>query len=102
MGAYIKAILLIVILLLLFTFGVKNSQSVQLSYYFNLFDLSLPIYAVIYIVLLIGVIIGMLIGFHSRIRLRRTVKTLEKDIVELKDKIVNDRETRTKGNENNR
>jgi uncharacterized integral membrane protein len=97
MGAYIKAILLITIFLVLFTFGVKNSQSVQLSYYFNVIDLSLPLYAAIYIILLVGIVIGMVIGLHSRIRMRKTIKAQEKDIFELKDKIINDSGTRKEG-----
>jgi len=87
MGSYIKGIILILILLLFITFGVKNSQPVRLSYYLNMMTGELPLYGLVYISILIGIIIGMLIGFRRRIHLRRMVKNLTNEAKELEEKV---------------
>jgi putative membrane protein len=100
MGTYVKTIVLMIVLLLFVTFGVKNSQPIQLTYYFNWLDLTLPLYAIIYSLLIAGLILGMLIGLGSRLRFRKKIKDLENDIYELKEKIIDHKETRKEGVEN--
>jgi len=43
--AYVKWIILIIVLLFFITFGVKNSQPVYLNYYFSIQYLELPLYS---------------------------------------------------------
>jgi hypothetical protein len=62
MKNYIKAVFLIIVLLFLVTFGIKNNQPVRLNYIF----------------------IGMLIGINNRFQQRRKIKILEKLTNELK------------------
>ena len=88
MGPYIKGIVLIIILLFFITFGIKNSESVHIGYYGNTLDADLPVYGLVYLCLLIGVVVGMIIGYVQRLNLRRTVKTLEHENSELKEKTI--------------
>ena len=101
MGAYVKTTGLIIVLLLFVTFGVKNSQPIQLTYYFNLMDLTLPLYVIIYSLLLIGLLLGVLIGLRSRLKYRKKIKAFQQDIFELKEKILNNKPIQKDGVENN-
>ena len=87
MGSYFKAIILILVLLFLVTFGVKNSQTVQLSYYFGAGDIGMPLYALVYLSGVIGILVGMIIGLKTRLTLRRRVKMLERENIDLKEKV---------------
>jgi len=86
MGTYLKSIVLVVVLLFLTTFGIKNNQPLQLYYYFNIGTLPIPLYGIIYISIIIGIIIGMLVGISSRFSLRGQVKTLRREVKELREK----------------
>ncbi len=77
MGVYIKWIILIIILAFFITFGVENSQIVNLSYY-GIGPLNPPLYALCYVSILLGVLVGMGIGFRNRLRLKRQIRDLEK------------------------
>jgi uncharacterized integral membrane protein len=87
-GSYIKSIMVIIVLLFLVTFGVKNSQPIKLHYYLNIETGAFPLYGLVYLSIVIGIIIGMLVGIHNRFDLRRTVKKLEKENRELKEKVI--------------
>ena len=87
MGAYGKGILLILVLLFLVTFGVENSQSAQIKYYLNSLTIDLPLYGMVYASIIIGIVIGMVIGFLSRLNLRKTIKNLEMENRELKERV---------------
>lgn len=86
MGTYLKSIVLVVVLLFLTTFGIKNNQPLQLYYYFNIGTLPIPLYGIIYISIIIGIIIGMLVGISSRFSLRGQVKTLRREVKDLREK----------------
>ena len=86
MKNYIKAVFLIIVLLFLVTFGIKNNQPVQLNYYFEWHTIDFPIYILAYASVIIGIFIGMLIGINSRFQQRRKIKILEKLTNELKTK----------------
>jgi uncharacterized integral membrane protein len=91
MGGYAKAVILIIILGFLVTFGIKNSQAVQLSYYFRSQGWNIPLYALVYGSVLIGVLAGVIMGLPKRISLRRQVKSLEKETRRLKEKLPEER-----------
>ena len=86
MGTYLKAIVLVIILLFLTTFGIKNNQPLQLYYYFNIGTLPAPLYGIVYISIIIGIIIGMLVGISSRFSLRGQVNTLRREVKKLSEK----------------
>ena len=77
MWAYVKWIILIIILAFFITFGVENSQIVNLTYY-GMAPVTVPLYALCYVSILFGVLVGMGIGLRNRLRLRRQVRYLEK------------------------
>jgi len=86
MKNYIKAVFLIIVLLFLVTFGIKNNQPVRLNYYFEWHTVDFPLYILAYASAIIGIFIGMLIGINSRFQQRRKIKILEKLTGELKAK----------------
>jgi uncharacterized integral membrane protein len=79
---------MVIILLFLVTFGVKNSQPIQIYYYLNSQTGAFPLYILVYLCIVIGIVIGMIVGIYDRIDLRRRVKRLERENRELKEKIV--------------
>ena len=87
MGGRIRFTLYIVVLFFLATFGVKNSQPVQLKYYFNLLNVEIPLYLLIFILILIGIAVGLLLGFFSNLNQKKMLKTLERENQELKSKL---------------
>jgi len=88
MAAYIKSIILIIVLLFLVTFGVKNSQPIQLYYYLGIETGAFPLYGLVYISIVIGIIIGMVVGIYDRFDLRGKVRRLQRENRELKEKVV--------------
>ncbi|UCG64707.1 MAG: DUF1049 domain-containing protein [Deltaproteobacteria bacterium] len=87
MGSYVKGIILIIVLLFLVTFGVKNSQPIQLYYHLNFETGCFPLYALAYISIVIGIVIGMLVGIYARIDLRRRIRRLQRENKELKERV---------------
>jgi uncharacterized integral membrane protein len=85
--AYVKSIILIIVLLFLITFGVKNSQPTLLSYYFNITIGAIPLYGIVYISTIIGIIIGMIVGISRRVALGRKAIQVQRENRELREKI---------------
>ena len=85
--AYVKSIILIIVLLFLITFGIKNSHYAPINYYFNIVAAPIPLYGIVYISIVIGIIIGMIVGISSRVTLRRKVKHLQREARELRGKL---------------
>ena len=86
MKNYIKAVFLIIVLLFLVTFAIKNNQPIRLNYYFEWHTIDFPLYILAYASIVIGIFIGMLIGINYRFQQRRKIKILEKLTNELKAK----------------
>ena len=87
MGSYVKAILLLIVLVALVTFGIKNSEPVKLYYYYNLNSMPIPTYGIVYASIVVGVFIGMLVGITIRFGQRKKIKQLQKENRDLKDKV---------------
>jgi len=85
---YIKSIIMVIILLFLVTFGVKNSQPIQIYYCLNFQTGAFPLYGLVYLCIVIGIVVGMIVGIYDRIDLRRRVKRLQQENRELKEKVV--------------
>jgi uncharacterized integral membrane protein len=79
---------MIIILLFLVTFGVKNSQPIQIYYYLNFQTGAFPLYVLVYLCIVIGIVVGMIVGIYDRIDLRRRAKRLERENKKLKEKVV--------------
>ncbi|MGI9568544.1 MAG: LapA family protein [Desulfobulbia bacterium] len=86
MGSYIKTILILIVLVVLVTFGIKNNETMILQYYFQLSSMPVPVYAVVYVSLLVGIFIGMIVGISARFTQRKKIKELQKENRTLKDK----------------
>ena len=86
MGSYLKALLLLIVLVVLVTFGIKNNETMILHFYFQLSSMPIPVYAVAYGSLIVGVFIGMLVGISNRFAQRKTIKQLQKENRGLRDK----------------
>jgi uncharacterized integral membrane protein len=100
--AYVKSIILIIVLLFLITFGVKNNQPVLLSYYFNITTGTIPLYSLVYLSIIIGIIIGMLVGVSSRIALKRRLRQVQGENRELRGNIEKLEEERKEQEEEER
>ena len=79
MGGYVKGLISVVVILFFITFGVENSQLVQVKYYLNTLTVNFPLYGVVYVSIIIGIVIGMIVGFRSRLHMRKTIKNLQKE-----------------------
>ena len=88
MGSYIKALLLLIVLVVLVTFGIKNNETMILHFYFQLSSIPIPVYAVVYGSLIVGVFIGMIVGINARFTQRKKLKALQKENRNLKAKIA--------------
>jgi uncharacterized integral membrane protein len=88
MGSYIKALLLLIVLVVLVTFGIKNNETMVLHFYFQLKSMPIPVYAVVYGSLIIGVLIGMIVGINARFGQRKKIRQLQKENRDLKNKVV--------------
>jgi uncharacterized integral membrane protein len=86
MGSYFKALLLLIVLVALVTFGIKNNETMTLNYYFQLNSMPVPVYAVVYGSLIVGVFIGMIVGISGRFTQRKKIKQLQKENRGLRDK----------------
>jgi uncharacterized integral membrane protein len=91
MESYFKALLLLIVLVALVTFGIQNNETVKLYYYFGMSSMPLPIYGIVYASVLIGIFIGMLIGINSRFSQHKKIKVLQKENRELKEKVGEDK-----------
>ncbi|UCH23312.1 MAG: LapA family protein [Deltaproteobacteria bacterium] len=89
MGNYIKGTVLVIVLLFLTTFGVKNSQVVGIKYYFGFLDFNIPLYGLAYICLLMGFLIGIATGIVKRFQQNRRVNELRHEIKTLEKKVSN-------------
>ena len=86
MGSYFKAIVLLIVLVALVTFGIQNNETLKLHYYFGLSSMPIPVYGIVYASILIGIFIGMLVGISTRLGQRQRIKQLQKENRGLKDK----------------
>jgi uncharacterized integral membrane protein len=86
---YIKGTALVFVLLFLTTFGIKNSQAVSITYYFDFLNISIPLYGLAYICLLLGFLIGIATGIVKRFQKNRSVKELRNEIRALEKKLSN-------------
>ena len=88
MGSYFKAIVLLIVLVALVTFGIQNNETLKLHYYFGMHSMPLPVYGIVYASILIGIFIGMLIGINSRLHQRKKIKALDRENRDLKSKVA--------------
>lgn len=84
MKGYLKATGLVIMLIFLVTFGIKNDQLVKLHYYFDLHSRDFPLYILAYGCTIIGIFIGMIIGLTNRFHQHKKIKVLEKENSSLK------------------
>jgi uncharacterized integral membrane protein len=82
---YVKALLLIALLFLAITFGIQNSGSMTLRYYFGLASIPLPLYLVLYVAVILGVVAGLLLDVYARVTLRGRLRKLEKTNASLRE-----------------
>ena len=78
MIGYLKATGLVILLLFLVTFGIKNDQLVKLHYFFGFQSRDFPLYILAYGCAVIGIFVGMIIGITNRFHQRKKIQVLEK------------------------
>ena len=88
MGSYIKALLLLIVLVVLVTFGIKNNETMVLHSYFQWRSSPIPVYAVVYGSLILGILIGVIVGINARFAQRKKLKALQRENRDLKAKVA--------------
>jgi uncharacterized integral membrane protein len=88
MGSYIKAFFLIIALVVLVTFGIKNNETMILHFYSEMSSMPIPVWVVVYGSLIVGVFIGMIVGISVRFAQRKKLKELHKVNRDLKAKVA--------------
>ena len=76
---YLKSAVLVLVLLLLISFGLKNQQGVQIFYFFGFSTAEVPLYAMVYLCVFIGILIGLAAAFPGRHALRKRVRGLKQE-----------------------
>jgi len=79
MRTFINTVGIILIILILLTFAMKNTQLVELSYYKDI-RCAFPAWALMIIPFFIGVVMGNLLDVIQRFRLKNKIKKLKKDV----------------------
>lgn len=77
-------ILVVLLVLLIITFSLQNTETVFLRYYDLIQPFPLPAYMLLFIAFLGGVIFTGFLGIIERFRLTRTIHRLNKNIRELR------------------
>jgi len=80
--------IVLALVLLAITFSPQNTDLVSL-YYFNFVSQSIPIYLLIFFSFMAGVVFSAFIGLIDRIRLRRTISKIRKELQALETEIYN-------------
>ena len=79
MRTFINTAGIILIILILLTFAMKNTQLVELSYYKDI-RYAFPAWALLIIPFFIGVVMGNLLDVIQRFRLKNEIKKLKKGV----------------------
>ena len=79
MRTFINTTGIILIILILLTFAMKNTQLVELSYYKDI-RYAFPAWTLLIIPFFIGVIMGNLLDVIQRFRLKNEIKKLKKGV----------------------
>lgn len=88
----LRSILIIILVIFIITFSLKNKQPVKVSYYFGLETKELPLYIVIISSFLIGVIGGIIYSLPSMIKGRMEIRRKNRRIRELEEELQKDRD----------
>jgi uncharacterized integral membrane protein len=79
MRTFINTVGIVLIILVLLTFAMKNTQLVELSYYANI-RFAFPAWTLVIMPFFIGVVMGNMLDVIQRFRLKNEIKRLKKDI----------------------
>lgn len=87
MKLFVTAVVLALVLLAI-TFSPQNTGVISL-HYFNFVSEPLPVYLLIFFSFLIGVVFSGFLGVLDRLRLRRTISKIRKELQGLETEIYN-------------
>ncbi len=87
MRNFLNAVFLIITIMFLITFSMKNDQEVSLSYYFVESLPAVPLSILLLLCFFSGVIVGALMDVTQRWGLRREIKRLKKSHQELENEL---------------
>ena len=77
MRTFINTAGIILVILILLTFAMKNTQMVELSYYKDI-SYAFPAWALLIIPFFVGVVMGNMLDVIQRFRLKNEIKKLKK------------------------
>lgn len=85
---FLVTFIVLALILLSITFSPQNTDLINL-HYFNLESQPLPVYLLIFFSFLAGVVLAGFLGLVDRIRLRRTISKIRKELQNLETEIYN-------------
>ncbi|MCK9231028.1 MAG: LapA family protein [Syntrophales bacterium] len=83
MWKIVKVIVFLILIIVVTTFAVQNQEAVDLTWYFDLTGIRIPLYLLLYGCIIGGMIVGMAVGGSQRLSLWRTNRNLAKKLRKL-------------------
>jgi len=87
MLAIVKFMVFLLVLAIVASFAVKNGDDVVLYYYFGLESVPMPLFLVIFGSLVLGALISLLFAVGEQLRLRYTIRSLEKKMRRMEEEL---------------
>ncbi len=85
---FFVTVIVLALVLLAITFSPQNTDVVNL-HYFNFVSQPFPVYLLIFFSFLAGVLFSGFLGLVDRVRLRRTISRIRKELKDLETEIYN-------------
>ncbi|MBI3013910.1 MAG: LapA family protein [Candidatus Tectomicrobia bacterium] len=87
MLAIVKFMVFLLVLAIVASFAVKNGDDVILHYYFGLESVPMPLFLVIFGSLVLGALISLLFAVGEQLRLRYTIRSLERKMRRMEEEL---------------
>jgi uncharacterized integral membrane protein len=85
---FFVTVVLLVLVFLAITFSIQNTEYITLRY-FGMMNVQIAAYALIFFAFFAGVVLSGLLGLFDRIRLRRQIAKIRKELQGLENEIYN-------------
>jgi len=76
----LKNVIIAAICLAAIAFGLKNHETVTVKYYLHDESIDIPLYLLLFISVFIGMMIGGIEGFFEKMKGRKTIKKIKKEL----------------------
>jgi len=84
----ISTIIKTIVIAAVVIFATLNMHNVQLKYFYGKDPVTLPLFLVIIIAVFVGIVLAMLVAFSEKMRTRREINNLKKNLKEAEKEIT--------------